>query len=123
MNTSALRICHRQMLLKMNFGFRSIQLAKIMIFSTYPRLIYLVSFDFSFIRNGRFLDNLSKILISKVPCRTLDRNLTFFLLDAIFEFWQNIWKRSQKSVVIIQLDPTDSNYFKEQELKNEMTLK
>ena len=46
-----------------------------------------------------------------------------FVLDAIFEFWQNIWKRSQKSVVIIQLDPTDSNYFKEQELKNEMTLK
>ena len=53
----------------------------------------------------------------------LDLNLIFFVLDAIFEFWQNIWKRSQKSVVIIQLDPTDSNYFKEQELKNEMTLK
>ena len=52
-----------------------------------------------------------------------ERSLKFFLSDEIFEFWQNIWKRSQKSVVIIQLDPTDSNYFKEQELRNEMTLK
>lgn len=68
----------------------------------------------------RFIENsdFSRGSISNVGSKS-----HIFLLDAIFEFWQNIWKRSQKSVVIIQLDPTDSNYFKEQELKNEMTLK
>ena len=59
MNTSALRICHHQMLLKMNFGFRSLQLAKIMIFSTYPRLIYLVSFS-RFFRFDSFLTFIGK---------------------------------------------------------------
>ena len=109
MNTSALRICHQQMLSKMNFGFQLIQQAKITIFSTYQRLIYLVSFS-----SGVPVDVPTSVFVQILMC---------LLSDEIFEFWQNIWKRSQKSVVIIQLDPTDSNYFKEQELRNEMTLK
>ena len=111
MNTSAFRVCHQKMLLKMNFGFLSIQQAKTTIFSTYLRLIYLVSLHCDYFWRHT------------VWLTFFERSLKFFLSDEIFEFWQNIWKRSQKSVVIIQLDPTDSNYFKEQELRNEMTLK
>ena len=80
MNTSALRICHRQMLLKMNFGFRSIQLAKIMIFSTYPRLIYLVSFDPLMI-SCRLLENSD---FSGNRFRTIE-------ISSFFSFRRNFW--------------------------------
>ena len=83
MNTSALRICHHQMLLKMNFGFRSIQLAKIMIFSTYPRLIYLVSFHPFILASFEIFDFSSKILIF--------RGIDFGSKSHLVSFRRNFW--------------------------------